>query len=70
LDAETLADALTTLGARFPGLAARILDDQGRVRRHVLVFVNEESVSHRAPGDVPLRDGDAVRILPAVSGGA
>lgn len=69
LDAETLADAVARLGARFPGLSERILDDQGRVRRYVHVFVNDASVGHLEPEDVPLHAGDAVHILPSVAGG-
>ena len=69
LDAATLAEVVAQLNARFPGLGYRLLDDQGRMRRYVLVFVNDESVAHLAPEDVPLRDGDIVHILPSVAGG-
>lgn len=67
--AGTLADALGGLNARHPGLAERILDDQGRVRRHVHVFVNGASVAGKDLATVVLRDGDVVHVLPAVSGG-
>lgn len=69
LVAADLADAIAKLNARFPGLAYRILDDQGRLRRHVLAFVNEEGVSHVRPGEVRLREGDVVTILPSIAGG-
>ncbi len=69
LNAATLAEIVAQLNARFPGLGYRLLDDQGRMRRYVLVFVNDESVAHLAPEDVPLRDGDVVHILPSVAGG-
>ncbi len=67
--AATLADAITRIAADFPGLAYRILDDQGRLRRFVNAYVNDESVSHLEPQDVRLRDGDSVHILPSVAGG-
>jgi molybdopterin synthase sulfur carrier subunit len=67
--AATLAEALAELGRRWPGLADRILDDRGRVRPHVGLFVNALPVMHREPRDVALADGDVVRVLPAVSGG-
>lgn len=71
LDVEgaTLAAALEALSARHPGVGERIVDEQGRIRRHVLVFVNDASVAHLAPASVALKDGDTVRVLPAVSGG-
>ncbi len=67
--AATLADAIARLAADFPGLAYRILDDQGRLRRFVNAYVNDEPVSHLEPRDVRLRDGDSVHILPSVAGG-
>jgi sulfur-carrier protein len=69
LRADDLAAAIEALNQRFPGFAYRLLDDQGRLRRFVNAFVNEESVSHLPPGDVTLRAGDVVTILPNIAGG-
>ncbi len=69
VQAATLADAIARIAADFPGLAYRILDDQGRLRRFVNAYVNDEPVSHLEPQDVRLRDGDSVHILPSVAGG-
>ncbi len=69
LAAGTLAEALSKLNARYPGIGERILDDRGRVRKFVHVFVNEESVAHLEPEGVALRSGDTVHILPSVAGG-
>ncbi len=67
--AATLADVIARLAADFPGLGYRILDDQGRLRRFVNAYVNDEPVSHLEPHDVRLNDGDSVHILPSVAGG-
>jgi molybdopterin synthase sulfur carrier subunit len=69
LRANDLAQAIEELNRRYPGFAYRVLDDQGRLRRFVNVFVNDESVSDRAPSEVSLRPGDEVTILPSVAGG-
>lgn len=69
LEAGTLADVIAGLAADFPGLGYRILDDQGRLRRFVNAYVNDEPVSHLEPRDVWLREGDTVHILPSVAGG-
>src|SRR5206468_11886844 len=61
--------AIAELNRRFYGLAYRILADQGRLRRFVNAFVNDQPVSHLSPNDVPLRAGDVVTILPSVAGG-
>lgn len=65
----TLSQVLAGLEARYPGLRERILDDQGRVRRFVHVFVNQDSVAHLEPEEVRLKAGDRVHILPSVAGG-
>jgi len=67
--AASLADAIREINAQHAGLAYRLLDDQGRMRRFVLVFVNEDPVAHLPPEDVRLKVGDTVRILPSVAGG-
>ncbi|MHB8603959.1 MAG: MoaD/ThiS family protein [Thermoplasmatota archaeon] len=67
--AATLAEALAALDARFPGLGARILDDQGHVRPYVHVFVNQDAVSNERPEKVALSTGDTIHILPSVAGG-
>jgi molybdopterin converting factor small subunit len=69
LKADDLAQAIDALNRRFPGLSYRLLDDQGRLRRFVNAFVNEESVSHLPPGDVRLHAGDVITILPNIAGG-
>jgi len=63
VDARTLGDAIAALGP----LATRIVDDAGRLRQHVNLFVNEEQARDLAR---PLAEGDIIHILPAVSGGS
>lgn len=69
LPGETLAEILGSLNAEFPGLRERVVDDQGKLRRFVHVFVNGDSVHPSEPEAVELRPGDQVHILPAVAGG-
>lgn len=69
LHAATLAQVVAALESRFPGLGYRLLDDQGRMRRYVLVLVNDDPVAHLDPASVTLRDGDTVHFLPSTAGG-
>lgn len=69
IDAETVGLARHALGAKHPGLAARILDEQGELRPYVHVFVNEWAVDPSGLAGVQLRAGDVVRVLPSVAGG-
>lgn len=67
--AEDLDAVVRKLDRSFPGMGGRIVDDQGRIRAHVNIFVNSENSRELGREKAKLRDGDVVHILPAVSGG-
>ena len=69
-DGETIADLLTDLDARFPGIRGRLITDEGALHRFVNVYVNDEDVRFLGALDAKLNVGDSVTILPAVAGGA
>jgi hypothetical protein len=62
----TVAEALRGLERAHPKLAGWVLDDQGRVRQHVAVFVGGE----RVDGEARISDADRLEIVGAVSGGS
>ena len=62
----TVGEAVRELEGRFPRIVGWILDEHGRVRPHVNVFVNGE----RRREDAPLAPDDSVQILPSISGGS
>lgn len=66
----TVADIVTDLEARHPGVQERLLDDSGALRRFVNVYVNNEDVRFMAGLDTDVPDGARVAIIPAVAGGA
>lgn len=68
LDAADLAALILRLEDAFPGIRDRIVDETGRSRQYVNLFVNEELVRGPLPS-VHLSPGDAVHILPSVAGG-
>jgi molybdopterin synthase sulfur carrier subunit len=69
LPAASLRVALGELERRHPALHRNICDETGVVRRHVNLFVNTQHMRDCNGLDTPLRPGDEVTILPAVSGG-
>ncbi|MGC4032148.1 MAG: MoaD/ThiS family protein [Tepidisphaeraceae bacterium] len=68
VDAGTLAEALARLAAH-PHVGPLAFDDAGAIRRHVLVFYNDTATRHLPTLDVPLKPGDRLAIVQAVSGG-
>src|SRR5689334_15321298 len=69
VDAATVADAITELQTRFPGIRERLVDDTGAVRRFVNVYVNEEDIRFLQNQQTVLKDGDEISIIPAIAGG-
>jgi sulfur-carrier protein len=65
-----LRAVIADLQQRHPGIGARLLDDDGELRRFVNVFVRDEDVRFLDGLDTSLQDGDTVSIVPAVAGGA
>lgn len=65
----TVADALHALCALHPALRDRVLDERGRVRPHVNVFVGVDNIRDRGGLAAAVPDGAEIAIIPAVSGG-
>ena len=68
-EGATLAEVLEDLDARHPGIRARILDDQGAIRRFVNVYVGNDDVRFLDALDTKTPDGAQVSVIPAVAGG-
>ncbi|MFC9063768.1 MoaD/ThiS family protein [Streptomyces carpaticus] len=66
----TLAELITDLDSRHPGIRARLVEENGELRRFVNVYLNDEDVRFLKGSATELTDGDQVTILPAVAGGA
>ena len=64
-----LTGVLTALEAQAPGISARILDDNGRLRRFVNVFIDDEDVRFLSGLDTPIAERTVVSVIPAVAGG-
>ena len=68
-EGRTVAELLAHLERQHPGVKERICDEQGKVRRFVNIFVNEEDVRFLQGDQTPVKDGDDVSIIPAIAGG-
>ena len=69
VEAATLREALATLVERHPLLRFHLYDETGAFRTHVLMYYNAESVASLPSLDIPLRAGDELEVINAVSGG-
>lgn len=69
VDGATAAEVVAALDARFPGLAAYVVDERGRLRKHVNLFVEGEMVRDRATLADPVPADGTVHLIQALSGG-
>jgi sulfur-carrier protein len=65
-EGATLGDVLDDLDRQFPGLRFRVIDEQGRIRKHMRLFVNTEIETDLAR---VLLATDEVTVMQALSGG-
>ncbi len=65
----TLAEVLDHLDGSYSGLKGRVLDEQGKLRRFVNVYVGNDDVRFLDELATPVPDGTEISIIPAVAGG-
>lgn len=69
VDGETVAEVLASLKKCHSALAARVFDDQGRVRRFVNIFLEGEDIRFIGGLQAEVGPDQTLSLLPAVAGG-
>ncbi|MCX6862349.1 MAG: MoaD/ThiS family protein [Verrucomicrobia bacterium] len=65
----TIAGAIAELQNQCPGIAERLIDEKGEVRRFVNIYLNEEDIRFLDNQTTVIKDGDEISIIPAIAGG-
>lgn len=66
LPGATVAELLGELERAHPDISGWIVDERGKIRRHINVFVNGD----RGEEEMAVGERDRVEVLPAITGGA
>ena len=66
---DTVLAMLEDLEQNHPGIKERSMDESGKVRRFVNVYVNGDDIRFLKNVDTALKDGDNISIVPAIAGG-
>ena len=66
---STVRCVLDRVFADHPRLRGYVLDDQGRLRRHVVIYRNGERVADRITLGDAVADADEIYVFQALSGG-
>lgn len=70
LEGATVGEVLERLLERYPNLRRHLLDEEGRLRNFVNIYVNDEDIRYLQHEATPVAAGDQVTIVPSVAGGA
>tara|TARA_B100000315_G_C14467557_1_gene536694 strand:- start:561 stop:839 length:279 start_codon:yes stop_codon:yes gene_type:complete len=68
-EGSTVQELVDNLEQQFPGVKDRLCDEQGKLRRFVNIYVNEEDIRFLKQEATPVKDGDEVSVIPAIAGG-
>lgn len=68
-DGGTARDLISNLETKYGGISQRLLDGAGKLRRFVIIYLNDEDIRFLQDLDTPIKEGDTVSIVPAIAGG-
>lgn len=66
---EDIGTVIQAIDAQYPGVADRLLDDDGNIKRFINVFVNDAEIRGLQGMHTPVKADDKVSIVPAMAGG-
>jgi len=66
--ASNLNELFSVLDEKFPQLKPHLRDDQGKVRRFLNIYVNDEDIRF-LDKDYKFAEGDQVTLVPSIAGG-
>ncbi|RPI11134.1 MAG: MoaD/ThiS family protein [Actinobacteria bacterium] len=65
-DGDTVDALLRDLDRQFPGMRFRVVDEQGRLRTHMKIWINQDAVRDLSTA---VTSSDEITIMQALSGG-
>ena len=66
---STALEAVQSAVEKSPALKFHVFDGEGKLRRHIYLFVNDVSVKELNGSETAVGEQDVVRILAAAAGG-
>ena len=66
---STALEAVQSAVEKYPALKFHVFDGEGKLRRHIYLFVNDVNVKELNGNETVVGEQDVVRILAAAAGG-
>jgi sulfur-carrier protein len=67
--ASNLPALLSEFDLTFPALSTQIKDEQGKLRKFINIYINDEDIRFLGGDAYAFRDGDEVMLIPSIAGG-
>lgn len=67
--AANLPQLITDIEASFPLLKQHLRGEDGKVRRFINFYVNDEDIRFLGNDDYAFKEGDEVLVIPSIAGG-
>ena len=68
-EGATVGQLIDAVAADYPRLKGYVLDDQGRVRKHIAIFVDGEMKQRSSALTLPVGIDSEIYVFQALSGG-
>jgi len=68
--AANLPGLIAEIEQTFPALGTQIKDDDGKLRRFINIYVNDEDIRFLGGETYSFQDGDEVMLIPSIAGGS
>ena len=68
-DAKDLPGLLSEFDAKFPALSQNVKDENGKLRRFINVYINDEDIRFLGGDAHQFEDGDEIMLIPSIAGG-
>jgi molybdopterin synthase sulfur carrier subunit len=67
--ASNLSGLLTEIDQTFPALGTQIKGEDGKLRRFINIYINDEDIRFLGGETYAFQDGDEVMLIPSIAGG-
>ncbi|MDE3104416.1 MAG: MoaD/ThiS family protein [Acidobacteriota bacterium] len=67
--AANLPGLLEYIDATYPALSTQIKDENGKLRRFINIYVNDEDIRFLGGEGYAFQDGDEIMLIPSIAGG-
>ncbi len=69
-EGRNISEIIENLERNYPGLKERICETDGKLRRFVNIYLNDEDIRFKKNLETELKENDELSIIPAIAGGA